>query len=65
MKKKILVYGINFSPEIVGIGKYTTELVDWLYKNNHNLKIISACPYFPKWETKKKWIFKRIKKSRI
>lgn len=61
MKKKILVYGLNFSPEIVGIGKYTTELVDWLYKKNHNLKIISACPYFPRWETKKNGYSKELK----
>ena len=28
---KILVYGINYSPELTGIGKYTGEMVD-VYK---------------------------------
>ena len=51
MKKKILVYLLNFSPEIVGIGKYTTELVDWLYKKNHNKDYI-CLSLFPSWETK-------------
>ncbi|EEX3469968.1 hypothetical protein D1V13_001218 [Escherichia coli] len=27
---KILVYGINYSPELTGIGKYTGEMVEWL-----------------------------------
>ncbi|MGQ7198473.1 hypothetical protein ACUOA9_35185, partial [Escherichia sp. HC-TM1] len=26
---KILVYGINYSPELTGIGKYTGEMVEW------------------------------------
>lgn len=25
---KILVYGINYSPELTGIGKYTGEMVE-------------------------------------
>jgi colanic acid biosynthesis glycosyl transferase WcaI len=27
---KILLYGINFAPELTGIGKYTGELAAWL-----------------------------------
>jgi colanic acid biosynthesis glycosyl transferase WcaI len=27
---KILLYGINFAPELTGIGKYTGELTAWL-----------------------------------
>ncbi len=27
---KILVYGINYSPELTGIGKYTGEMVEWM-----------------------------------
>ena len=30
MTKKILLYGINFSPELTGIGKYTGEMAAWL-----------------------------------
>ena len=26
---KILLYGINFSPELTGIGKYTGEMAAW------------------------------------
>jgi colanic acid biosynthesis glycosyl transferase WcaI len=27
---KLLVYGINFAPELTGIGKYSGEMVAWL-----------------------------------
>jgi colanic acid biosynthesis glycosyl transferase WcaI len=27
---KILLYGLNFAPELIGIGKYTGELAAWL-----------------------------------
>ncbi len=35
---KILVYGINYSPELTGIGKYTGEMVEWLAAENTGLR---------------------------
>ena len=32
---KILVYGINYSPELTGIGKYTGEMVEWMASQGH------------------------------
>ena len=31
---RILIYGLNFYPEIVGVGKYTHELATYLGINN-------------------------------
>jgi colanic acid biosynthesis glycosyl transferase WcaI len=45
----IIIYGINFSPELVGIGKYTGEMAEWLAQN-HNLTIITAPKYYPEWK---------------
>ena len=47
---KIIIYGLNFKPEIVGTGKYSGELADYLYKKGHNLKVITAPKYYPEWE---------------
>ncbi len=27
---RILIYGINYAPELTGIGKYTGEMAEWL-----------------------------------
>lgn len=46
---KVLVYGLNYSPEPVGIGKYSGELAAWLSERGHSVRVITAPPYFPQW----------------
>ena len=50
MTKKILLYGINFSPELTSIGKYTGELAAWLAARGHQVRVVTAPPYYPAWE---------------
>ena len=47
---KIVIYGINFSPEMIGVGKYTGELAEWLASRGHAVKVITAPPYYPGWK---------------
>lgn len=47
---KILIYGINFSPELTGIGKYTGEMADWFAEQGHDVRVITAPPYYPEWQ---------------
>ncbi len=47
---KILVYGINYAPELVGIGKYTQEMCEWLAARGHQVKVVTAYPYYPYWK---------------
>ena len=47
---RILVYGINYAPELTGIGKYTAEMCEWLTGNGHEVKVICAPPYYPAWK---------------
>jgi colanic acid biosynthesis glycosyl transferase WcaI len=46
---KILIYGINFAPELTGIGKYTGEMVEWLVAQGHEVRVVTAPPYYPAW----------------
>ena len=46
---KILLYGLNYAPEPVGIGKYSGELAQWLAAEGHQIRVITAPPYFPGW----------------
>ena len=46
----ILIYGINYTPDLTGIGKYTGEMGAWLVKNGNKVDVITAMPYYPKWE---------------
>ena len=47
---RILVYGINYSPELTGIGKYTGEMASWLAKQDHAVTVVTAMPYYPEWQ---------------
>jgi colanic acid biosynthesis glycosyl transferase WcaI len=46
---KILVVGLNYSPELTGIGKYTGEMAEWFAKQGHEVRVITAPPYYPQW----------------
>lgn len=47
---RILIYGINYAPELVGIGKYTGEMAEWLTLRGHEVQVITAPPYYPYWQ---------------
>jgi colanic acid biosynthesis glycosyl transferase WcaI len=47
---KILLYGLNFAPELTGIGKYTGEMSKWLVDQGHDVRVITAHPYYPQWK---------------
>jgi colanic acid biosynthesis glycosyl transferase WcaI len=49
---KILIHGINFHPELIGAGKYTGELAEWLIARGHNVRVVTAPPHYPQWATK-------------
>lgn len=46
---RILVYGLNFSPELTGVGKYTGEMVQALVGAGHDVRVVTAPPYYPEW----------------
>ncbi|SCW73185.1 colanic acid biosynthesis glycosyl transferase WcaI [Klebsiella quasipneumoniae] len=47
---KLLVYGINYRPELTGIGKYSGEMVKWFVENGLDVRVITAPPYYPAWK---------------
>lgn len=56
---RILIYGINYSPELTGIGKYTGEMGSWLAQHGQEVDVITTMPYYPEWSVhdshKGKW----------
>ncbi|SEL24646.1 WcaI family glycosyltransferase [Parapedobacter koreensis] len=47
---RILIFGINYSPELTGIGKYTGEMGAWLAARGHDVAVVTAKPYYPEWD---------------
>ena len=52
---KILICGINYAPELTGIGKYTGEMATWLAGEGQDVSVITAMPYYPEWEVHKSY----------
>jgi colanic acid biosynthesis glycosyl transferase WcaI len=46
---RVLIHGINFHPESAGVGKYTGEMANWLAAAGHEIRVVTAPPYFPEW----------------
>lgn len=58
----ILIYGLNYAPEIVGVAKYTTEMAEWLAERGHRVSVVSSHPYYPAWKVfpgYRPWAYKR------
>ncbi|PJC71406.1 MAG: colanic acid biosynthesis glycosyltransferase WcaI, partial [Zetaproteobacteria bacterium CG_4_8_14_3_um_filter_59_5] len=49
---KVLISGINYSPELTGIGKYTGEMAEWLSEQGHEVRVVAAPPYYPEWKVR-------------
>jgi len=49
---RILIYGINYAPELIGVGKYTGELAESLAAQGHKVRVVTAPPYYPAWQVK-------------
>jgi colanic acid biosynthesis glycosyl transferase WcaI len=46
---KILIYGLNYAPELTGIGKYTAEMAEALVRLGYDVRVVCAPPYYPEW----------------
>ncbi|MGB5135668.1 MAG: WcaI family glycosyltransferase [Prochlorococcaceae cyanobacterium] len=49
---KVLLYGLNYAPEPVGIGKFSGEMATWLAARGHQVRVVTAAPYFPEWRAR-------------
>ena len=48
---RMLIVGLNYAPEQVGIGPYTFGLVQALVEHGAAVEVIAAKPYYPQWRT--------------
>ena len=46
---RILVIGINYAPEKISVGPFTTGLCEHLAARGHQLTVVTAFPHYPEW----------------
>ena len=47
---RIIVWGINYAPELTGIGPFNTGLCEHLVECGHQVEMVTTFPYYPFWQ---------------
>lgn len=47
---RVLIVGVNYTPEISGIAPYTTAMAEGLQKSGHTVRVIAGVPHYPQWK---------------
>ena len=47
---KVNVWGINYTPELIGIAVYNTEMCEFFRSRGHEVTMVTAFPYYPAWK---------------
>ena len=62
---RVLIYSANFLPEQVGIGKYSGEMAQWLAAQGHEVRVITAPPYYPQWQVRAGYRWPPYRRERL
>jgi putative colanic acid biosynthesis glycosyltransferase WcaI len=49
LPKRIVIFGINYAPELTGIAPYTTELAEHYAAQGHAVRVVTGIPHYPEW----------------
>jgi colanic acid biosynthesis glycosyl transferase WcaI len=47
--RRIVIYGMNYAPEIAGVGRYTGEIGSHLAAVGHDVRVVTTPPHYPGW----------------
>ena len=47
---RILIYAMNYAPEVAGVGRYTGEIGDHFVAMGHEVSVLTTIPHYPGWK---------------
>ena len=47
--KRLLICGMNYAPEPIGVGRYTGDLGAYLSQQGNEVAVVTAVPHYPGW----------------
>lgn len=48
-KQRVVIYGMNYAPEMAGVGRYTGEIGESLANSGHDVCVVTTPPHYPGW----------------
>lgn len=46
---RVLIFGINYAPEMTGVGPYTTMVAEHYAAMGHCVRVVTGVPHYPSW----------------
>jgi len=53
--KRVVIYGMNYAPEMAGVGRYTGEIGLHLAESGADVTVITTPPHYPGWRVERPW----------
>lgn len=47
---KIVLWGINYTPEVTGIAPFNAGVAEYLVAQGHDVAVVTGFPYYPQWQ---------------
>jgi colanic acid biosynthesis glycosyl transferase WcaI len=47
---KVILWGINYAPELTGIGPFNQALCEYLAEQGHEVEVVTGFAYYPEWK---------------
>jgi colanic acid biosynthesis glycosyl transferase WcaI len=48
--QRILIYGMNYAPELAGVGRYSGDIGAYLAACGHEVTVVTTPPHYPGWK---------------
>jgi putative colanic acid biosynthesis glycosyltransferase WcaI len=65
MTTRVLIYGINYAPEIAGVGRYSGEIGAHMARLGCDVQVITAPPHYPSWTAQPPYSPRRWARERL
>lgn len=65
-KRTVLVYGMNYSPEMIGVGRFTGDITSYLASLGYGVSVITTPPHYPGWRVAspyRSWAYARERRG--
>jgi len=64
--RRLLVVALNYAPDLTGIGKYVSEMTEWLTTEKQlTVRVVTAPPYYPAWSVAAGYSAARYRRERV
>ena len=62
---RILIHSMSYAPDLISTGKYIGEMGEWLAQRGHEVRVVTAPPYYPAWQLGEGYSAGRYRRERV